>query len=326
MNFYDILQVKQSATKEEIKQSYYKLAKIYHPDKNTNSINNNFHEKFISIKNAYDVLSNDIKRKEYDMMSSEDKLQLYDILKDYFIKKDHQHSEMYNILLTKFNINEKELREDVNNFNFKNIYNNFFHKIFNKNYIEDIPIYNRSVYFANIDLNIYGFITTTIKDKYMNKFKKITVNRSSTKTTTTYIIPLNEDEIIIKNAGENNSTKNGDVILRIICYEDPIFKCIDDVNLYIIKYVSLSQYLYGGNIYITHLDGTQIQLTFPSCISTTPIFCIENKGLPVEIDKYNVISRGNLYIHLKINGINDNSSIEYTDTMKDIITQLFPPI
>ena len=38
MNYYDILNLKPNASKNEIKKSYHKLAKKYHPDK-TNDIN-----------------------------------------------------------------------------------------------------------------------------------------------------------------------------------------------------------------------------------------------------------------------------------------------
>ena len=50
MNYYDILQINNNASSEEVKKSYYKLAKIYHPDKNGNE------EKFKEINEAYIIL------------------------------------------------------------------------------------------------------------------------------------------------------------------------------------------------------------------------------------------------------------------------------
>jgi len=65
-DYYDILGVKKSATADEIKKSYRKLAKKYHPD--TNPGNKVAEEKFKEISVAYDVLSDPQKRKQYDQM------------------------------------------------------------------------------------------------------------------------------------------------------------------------------------------------------------------------------------------------------------------
>ncbi|GEM_PF-2200502 len=64
ITLYDILGVKSTASKEEIKSAYRKLAKKYHPDKNLQT--NNDHQKFIEIKNAYEILSDENERSKYD--------------------------------------------------------------------------------------------------------------------------------------------------------------------------------------------------------------------------------------------------------------------
>lgn len=62
-NYYKILNVSSNATVEEIKKSYRKLALEFHPDKNKSS---NAHDIFISINQAYKILSDESLRKEYD--------------------------------------------------------------------------------------------------------------------------------------------------------------------------------------------------------------------------------------------------------------------
>src|SRR6202008_3510373 len=64
--FYLTLNRSESASADEIKKSYRKLAKQYHPDANANDAA--AAERFKEISEAYSVLSDDAKRKQYDEM------------------------------------------------------------------------------------------------------------------------------------------------------------------------------------------------------------------------------------------------------------------
>ena len=63
-DYYEILDVPRSASKEEIKKAYRKKAIEYHPDKNPND--KAAEEKFKEAAEAYEVLSDDNKRSRYD--------------------------------------------------------------------------------------------------------------------------------------------------------------------------------------------------------------------------------------------------------------------
>ncbi|SDT73312.1 molecular chaperone DnaJ [Actinoplanes derwentensis] len=67
-DFYALLGVNRSATPDEIKKAYRKLARDLHPDRNPD--NKEAEEKFKAASEAYDVLADDKKRKEYDEMRS----------------------------------------------------------------------------------------------------------------------------------------------------------------------------------------------------------------------------------------------------------------
>ena len=62
-DYYEILGVNKDAKKEEIKKAYRKLVKKYHPDV---SKEEGTEEKFKEVQEAYEVLSDETKRKAYD--------------------------------------------------------------------------------------------------------------------------------------------------------------------------------------------------------------------------------------------------------------------
>lgn len=64
-DYYKLLDVDKGASKEEVKKAFRKLAHKYHPDKETGD-----EEKFKEINEAYQVLGNEEKRKQYDQFGS----------------------------------------------------------------------------------------------------------------------------------------------------------------------------------------------------------------------------------------------------------------
>jgi len=67
-DYYSILGVSKNANQKDIKKAYYQLAKKYHPDSNKDDPH--AMKKFQEVSEAYEVLSDDSKRSQYDSFGS----------------------------------------------------------------------------------------------------------------------------------------------------------------------------------------------------------------------------------------------------------------
>nr|XP_039265404.1 dnaJ homolog subfamily A member 3, mitochondrial-like isoform X1 [Styela clava] len=67
-DYYKILNIPRNASHKEIKKAYYELAKKYHPD--TNKGDKETQQKFAEVAEAYEILSDDNKRRQYDTLGT----------------------------------------------------------------------------------------------------------------------------------------------------------------------------------------------------------------------------------------------------------------
>jgi DnaJ-class molecular chaperone len=112
-SYYEILQINQEASYDEIKKSFRILALKYHPDKNKSLESK---EKFLKIVEAYEVLSDASSRKKYDLLFQTDKEESaykyktkwtpsadyakyysYDEIKNWYFKKNEFRGGMWDI-------------------------------------------------------------------------------------------------------------------------------------------------------------------------------------------------------------------------------------
>ena len=313
MNFYDILQVDTNASYNEIKKAYKKLALKYHPDKN--KINNTI-EKFKQINIAYEVLSDTNKRKKYDNMTINQQDAFYNALT--LVINGMESNSTCKKIINYFYSNKKNFKNDINTLNFKRIYNTVINRLDSltlREYADFLDTFNNDVIKKNISNDIYILINTTLKEQYMNKYKKIQFKHLNE----SLFVPLRENEVIFKNKGKILDEKVGDIIVNIVSEDNEMFKKINENDVACFFNISLFDYLYGCELKIKYLDDDIIELKTESCINKIPIFEIKDKGMPYIDDDVDSkkIKRGSLFIYLNIKGINTPVLNEFDQQIHD---------
>ena len=156
-NYYDILEVNKNASPEIIEKAYKTLVKKYHPDLQDNNLKAEYEEKIKLINEAFEVLSNSEKRKNYDLNLKQNEVSIEDynnLINENLKLKNEIHYLKNNLINYKNNINNNLNKKNNENLNYNNI---------NKNYSENInQKYNINNILENIlalSLTIFIFVS-----------------------------------------------------------------------------------------------------------------------------------------------------------------------
>lgn len=280
-NYYEILNVNRKSTMQEIKLSYRKLAKKYHPD---TSKEENAEEKFKDVNEAYDTLTNDEKRRRYDrqvhkygygIVDSEDSLSN--------IKYEFKSGvNVINDLLTTilgFKKDEAQNFGDINN----------------APETEEKKSKQKATRGADIETNL----EVTLEEGFFGVEKKIAIKgyRSGLKTFSVNV-PIgikNGDKIRLAALGNpgKNGGKNGDLIINVKIADHDELK-LDGID--IIKDITISPAFaaVGGKYKVTVL-GEKIFVNLPSQLHNDQFVTVKGNGYVAEDG-----TRGNLKLRVHI--------------------------
>ena len=166
-NYYDILEVNKNASPEIIEKAYKTLVKKYHPDLQDNNLKAEYEEKIKLINEAFEVLSNSEKRKNYDLNLKQNEVSIEDynnLINENLKLKNEINYLKNNLINYKNNINNN-INENLN-------YNNI-NKNINNNYSENIrQKYNEVINKAYYDAYIQDLKNRGYKIKYKKTFKE----------------------------------------------------------------------------------------------------------------------------------------------------------
>ncbi len=297
VDYYKILNVNKTATQDEIKNAYRKLARKHHPDLNPNDKEAN--KKFQQINEANEVLSDPEKRKKYDTYG-----------------KDWQHADAF----------EKAKQEGGNNQQYQpdggyggfaagdgddeGYFSDFFESMFGNSGSKG-RTRNNQVKFKGEDYK--AELHLTLKDAFTTHQQVLNVNDKKVRIT----IPAGiENGQVIKLKGHGSTGVNGgpagDLYITFAIANDPQFKR-DKNDLYTNVDLDLYTAVLGGDITVDTMDGKlklKVKPETQNGIKTR----LKGKGFPVYKKDGEF---GDLYVTYNI-----KIPTGLTEQQKELFTQL----
>lgn len=248
-SLYQTLDVSENANQDEIKKSYRRLARKYHPDLNKTK---EAEEKFKEINAAYEILSDEEKRRQYDQFG--DNMFGGQNFSD-FARSRSASEDLDDILSSIFGRGGFSQRFSQNSqgfsgFNFSN--------------------------FAHEDLDMTTTLNVSVLDTLLGNKKQVSINNE----TFSLKIPIGVEEgekIRVRNKGKMGRTGRSDLLLQIHIEEDEIYRREKDDIIQIFD-LPLKTALFGGKIEIATWHKT-LTLTIPPNTKAMQKFRIKDKGI-----------------------------------------------
>jgi curved DNA-binding protein len=293
-DYYNILGIDKNASDSAIKKAYRKLAMKYHPDHTKGD--KTAEEKFKKISEAYAVLSDPEKRKQYDTYGSADFQQRFS-------------------------------QEDIfRNFDFSDIFREFGFSGgsrtadggFRFSFGGGSPFggqqrQQRSIKGSDL---VYE-LPITLHDVANGSKKQISLQHQGRSETITVTIPkgmTSGKKLRLAGKGESSPYGGpaGDLFIKVKVVEDPVFKA-DNHDLYVYQTIKLTQALLGTQVSVPTLEGRELNLKIPPGTRHKTKMRLAGHGLP----QMKGSGKGDLFVVI----LTDLPK-QLTDEQKSLVRQL----
>ncbi|GAA7552021.1 DnaJ family protein [Helicobacter pylori] len=248
-SLYQTLNVSENASQDEIKKSYRRLARQYHPDLNKTK---EAEEKFKEINAAYEILSDEEKRRQYDQFG--DNMFGGQNFSDFARSRGPSEDldDILNSIFGKGGFSQRfsQNSQGFSGFNFSN--------------------------FAPENLDLTVTLNVSVLDTLLGNKKQVSVNNE----TFSLKIPIGVEEgekIRVRNKGKMGRTGRGDLLLQIHIEEDEMYRREKDDIIQIFD-LPLKTALFGGKVEIATWHKT-LTLTIPPNTKAMQKFRIKDKGI-----------------------------------------------
>lgn len=253
MDYYKILEIDKSASDDDIKKAYRKLARKYHPDLNPN--NKEAEGKFKEINEAKEVLSDPEKRKKFDQYG-----------------KDWKNADAFEQAKQNKGQQQGGSQQFYQSGDFnKEDFSDYFESMFG-------GARGSQTKFRGQDLN--AEMSLKLSDVYKTQKQTITINGKSIRLTFPAGI---ENGQVVKLAGQGssgiNGGPNGDLFITFTIENDTKFRR-DGNNLFATVDLDLYTALLGGKIVVDTFEGKVKLKISPETQNGTKIK-LNGKGFPI---------------------------------------------
>lgn len=240
LNYYQILGVSEYATDSEIKKAYQRLAMKYHPDRNLTVD----HRIFQEISEAYTVLSDPEKRKDYDYKTGNP-----------YRRNDSDYHEYYS---------NKKSYTKFSDSDWDDIF-------------KDLGKYQKSKRQYRSTQNIYATINVTMNEVVNGKQRTIAFEKGSNFSGARIDIPVGVvDGEEVSYAGVVPDGSN--LVVTFLIDHDPEWAWDGNVLKFKLR-ISIWTLLIGGTVSFKTLDNKEFLLKIPSGTQPNAVFRLPNKGI-----------------------------------------------
>lgn len=267
-DYYKILGVEKSATQDEIKKAYRKLAMKYHPDRNQG--NKTAEEKFKEITEANEVLSDPEKRKKYDTLGAN--------------WKQYQHTggQGFDDFFTHFGGGRRsagsayEFSGDIGDIfgGMGGGFSDFFESFFGGS-----RGFSGRTSQQRTAVDVEAVLNVTLEDVFNGSEKTINVDGKKLK------VKINAgtkdgQKLRLKGLGRSKTAEGikGDLFLNIHVLQHPFYE-IKDNQLYYNLDIDLYTAVLGGKENIKTLDGKTVSVNIPEGTESEKVLRLKGLGL-----------------------------------------------
>lgn len=273
-SLYSTLNISKTASQEEIKAAYRKLAKQYHPDFHRGDAENE--KRFKAISQAYEILGDAKKRGQYDRGEIDEQGNE----KNFFHqrrKSDPGH-DPFQQFHQKQNFGQGWENSDL----FTNVFGDMFSQKKKAKPEMRLPAQEMT-------------LSLTFEEAALGTTKKIKCPSGKTVELTIQRSSLSEQRLKVSGQGAPDPTgRIRDLIVILDVKDDGYFRRDkDDVHSDLL--ISLEQAILGDKVKVKTIDGT-VSLTIKPHSNTDQVMRLKDKGIPNAISA----KRGHHYVHLKI--------------------------
>lgn len=277
-DYYKILGVDKHASQEEIKKAYRKLAVKYHPDKNPDD--KAAEEKFKDVAEAYEVLKDPEKRKQYDTLGAN--------WKQYQQGGDFDWSQFGGRRAG----NQVHFEGDLGDIFGNSGFSDFFEQFFGGFGQARSGGHGFQQQFPGQDLQ--AEISISLQEAYTGTTRMLNINGNKIRIK---LKPGMADGKTLKIKGKGAPSVQGgpagDLYLKIHVAEDPRFERKGD-NLYTELPVDLYTALLGGEAEVNTLSG-KVKVKITKGTENGKVLRLKGLGMPSENQQ-----KGNLYATVKV--------------------------